>query len=1491
MRTFTLQELLTFWGITSAEIVGQFVPEKLTPEKTGNKALMGNLMGYDQTGKRGKGKILMHPDGQKRLVVRVDLVEQHLEPYFYYRFKICTGDNQQIVAIDTAYPFEQVDNPYQEIIRKQFYEYSAPKSDLTVALLLNEITNRMYSSNDRVLYEIMQNADDMPTQRIDGRENAVGLEIQCSQSYVFIMHNALPFSQQDVESITSAAQSTKLYDQKKTGYKGIGFKSIFTETLHKVIIRSGGFQFKFDRHDPVFKNFEKMYLTNHPWQGNTTESRTAFLEQHEDRMADFMDIRHIPWQLKPIWVDTGLDEEIRQSNFRKAAYTVSIAIKRSPADTVSFIGDITNVLKDSRFLLYLRNLTEINFNTSTPIRLTSTRRVLANNAMLRETQVTINRNNRLEHAYIVWQRSIECSDEAFAHAGLDLKYSTEIRANATRRIIVDLDGNKRDVPDKVASFSEVQIYFAAPLVDGEVRSESDLANGNSTSFVYSYLPMNDLRIRLPFRISADFVPSSNREQIDAKSVWNYFLFYHIGYQLVKWIAYQAETGRKGDYLKLLLLPLNSGESTIKPIEEWFNKGYQQALSETAFVPDREKTLVYLNQVVINKSPLLHLFDEQFFYEFAGEEFAARMLPQSGLDTIILENQLYTDSYGVKIFTDDTLLTQLSLPAYRQLFQEQLRRSTPDIYLAILNCLNELAQQYTDKMQLISQALTFIRFGETTLSWTQLQTNPDRLVRSARTTAIEDLLPLLGFTLSDAYLSDYRSLLSVLQTEQTYLSDNLKLYRWVAAKTDKNQLTPDQKKRLLDFFADDDFKGVRTGSYADELRLFQGNDDVTRPLSKLLSNSIIGLPYWLAGLVIPKHEQQNLGVFTKHLITENTLFEKVFCHSETVQVITAKLTDDDIDDWCDALSYYDKKAEKTPNGGSIDKSKLPWLCTRTGRQFKSATEVYYSVVLNSTDAGEIIELLTDWTLPHPKSRETIECFDLGRHTRQINIADATLKSAVVLRQEQAILLLDFLAAANNKTKFFQKWHFVVIDNGFTLTAANGALAYTAEVATDEFINVNGLATQLKAVPVALATHPALEKLGVLAGADLLMWLVKNKPVLALTQFVVNNRDNKLSESFLEKLPSISLRSDALYTASSPESQLIRLARRIYAEKDNKTEQESFVTGLRTKMLLDGSKPDSRFYLEDVKVGEKTTFRLSELLPIYADSSLLIDKLERNVEGLEKEDQKFLRSHLFRAVQKKISDIELELRELPDLYLTPLRTAFLLKCAQVEPARFSNPLAFFNANIFDDYFNNRNDTNALNESNAEFLSHLQTYSLNLNDLGFHFHGLDLENLVDSPEAIDTEIFPQWLDTWIKGDRKRRSLLHSWGINGPDSEVVKLRNAFRAGETNVAKELATNLRSSKQLLLNTLEWLYENQSVSPFARLLPVIDTILSYVADEVDGRKYVPVRLPKTEPTYQLIEYQNQSLHVYHQEWGEHTADVLNHIRSENGYLIEADWSGF
>lgn len=156
-----------------------------------------------------------------------------------------------------------------------------------------------------MFFELIQNADDASAQK------GVNVKIRTIGDYLVIKHNGFAFSKDDFEAITSAANGTKKANENKTGYKGIGFKSVFTDS-EEVIIFTGGYKFKFDRNEPIFRNFEDFYFKINNFA--TEQQKLDFLRTFQSEKKKFEGVKDIPWQLEPIWTEQ-LPCELKTSDY------------------------------------------------------------------------------------------------------------------------------------------------------------------------------------------------------------------------------------------------------------------------------------------------------------------------------------------------------------------------------------------------------------------------------------------------------------------------------------------------------------------------------------------------------------------------------------------------------------------------------------------------------------------------------------------------------------------------------------------------------------------------------------------------------------------------------------------------------------------------------------------------------------------------------------------------------------------------------------------------------------------------------------------------------------------------------------------------------------------------------------------------------------------------------------------------------------------------
>ncbi|WDO12327.1 DUF3883 domain-containing protein [Flavobacterium sp. WW92] len=186
-----------------------------------------------------------------------------------------------------------------------------PSQARAMTKLLNIVSSDIYTESQRFFYEMIQNADDSCSLDnnsvfIDFRDNAL-----------IISHNGEQFSEEDIDSITDAGASTKTSKKATTGFKGIGFKSVFMKSK-RVSIFSGGFQFRFDK-DAVTKDY--------------------------------------PWQTIPIWTELNdLPENLRDT-VEGLSHPVITIIEM--ADAHELRNSLNELLGQGQILLFLRRVCKI----------------------------------------------------------------------------------------------------------------------------------------------------------------------------------------------------------------------------------------------------------------------------------------------------------------------------------------------------------------------------------------------------------------------------------------------------------------------------------------------------------------------------------------------------------------------------------------------------------------------------------------------------------------------------------------------------------------------------------------------------------------------------------------------------------------------------------------------------------------------------------------------------------------------------------------------------------------------------------------------------------------------------------------------------------------------------------------------------------------------------------------------------------------------------
>ena len=165
-----------------------------------------------------------------------------------------------------------------EQLNKQKSNYTSPESSQDIANSLESLSTDIYTDSKRFIYEMLQNADDASSS-----SGKLEIQIQIIGQYLVISHKGEMFTEIDIESICSVGDGNKKGDENKTGFKGIGFKSVFSHSDY-VIINSGNYCFRFDKN-----NWKNHWCTS--W-GNEQDWKNKRMNRGKckNALADYSDL-------------------------------------------------------------------------------------------------------------------------------------------------------------------------------------------------------------------------------------------------------------------------------------------------------------------------------------------------------------------------------------------------------------------------------------------------------------------------------------------------------------------------------------------------------------------------------------------------------------------------------------------------------------------------------------------------------------------------------------------------------------------------------------------------------------------------------------------------------------------------------------------------------------------------------------------------------------------------------------------------------------------------------------------------------------------------------------------------------------------------------------------------------------------------------------------------------------------------------------------------
>ena len=1401
---------------------------------------------------------------------------------YYYEFSvhhlINSKKNTEFLIIDTKKqpPIELNINPYQEIVRLRYERLDNPEANKMIANLMREIGKGLYSSKQRMIFELLQNADDTPA----GDE--VHFYIDTVKDYFLIMHNGIPFNRDDVEAITSAAESTKRHDRKKTGYKGIGFKSVFTDS-EEVIIKSGGFLFSFMRNYNGFESFDSFYFNKQRYIDYPKLLDEDKLKYTKQRKV-FHGNTDIPWQLIPIWQD-NLPEVLQETRFVQFGYNnnVGIAIKFGEEKIKDYLDAVTAFALKPHFMLFLRNVTLFkSFKNQIEIKKSG------------NNPITIEKKNWDGDDVVIKYfkkeiDNIEVNDESISKEGIQIFKRERINeyGEVSHYFSYDSEGVKEieSIPPKLAAFDKTTITLASPIINNKLQAEPAYLRGRLTSSFFTYLPMKEQRIALPFLINADFVPDSSREKLQGDNLWNEYIIAKIARNHVLWLKELADQCVQlqqvhQEYLSLLLKEKLSEDDTINPIINKYNDIYFDLIYDEQFILSDDWKALNTSEIILDEIGISKILGEDAFYAISE---TSRRLPNKAINS----KYLFYDYLDITKFSLSDFCSKLKRNSSSiDKFRESILNLDENNYKNFLDWLNELAKEsIVDKSWLLY--LPFIRIGNYIFSYNEICEDEESkyLNNDTRIDTVKDILIKLGFEVGNVILDNYENIWDKLDA---YKNSDTDIYDIIKENENLSLLIPEEKNRLLLFIKGLD--GIGDTKYAQSLALFsnQNQNKDRKPLGKLISNNIENLPEWLIPLRIDIEEENALDqLFRKYLITEKELLSKIFIDPETFKEITINIGENNLDKFYDYLSTF-IKYHKTENNNRIQLngvSDVPWLYINKTKQFVTGENAFFPDSLLKLDKSQyanvryIIEGTTNLSTPDYSSFNLINELNLG--SLKVNFTNLVAELSCISNEKvqmscnyELLVMADFIdwLVANNETNFL-KYNLIVSDNDkYGIIPSDGKNHYYSDDhSLNDFITIQELTTDSFLLLDNKIYNDNCKKIG-LYEDDMLIeklidWGCTN---IDFSKFISLSVKPQISLKYLLSINKIEIDTNQKYDSVTDINKVFSLAL-----NNNLLINEDY-NKFRSKILVDTCPLLERAISDDIyfsQTQKELKTKLSEVLPEFKDKVYSLSKVLDSFENIDKSKLK----KFFEPIRISTNRIYSELQQKFSEY-DAIQTFFLLYYQKYVNS--ANP--FQNKSNFLTLFDK--DITKYQTAAQLFLTVSQKENFNDFPMDFKFPDFNPKNTVIEENYIhDGEKMPVWVSNWIEGEDKeaRISYLKLLGINDLSSPVVMLRKAIFEGDSDM--DAPRGNLSNKVLFTNTLNWMKDNiskcKSIFNDDLLKPLYNRAYSIglSINEIP----VPVINNIHEMTYNLVSYQQgQIFHKFNSNWGEYQEVIFQQLSRNN-----------
>ena len=792
LYNLSLVDLLKYAGHDSNEFIGQ-------AKQYHYGLFIENLYSANE---QQRGKLLIDPIFGYNLRAIVPNPDSNIEENRYYKVKLKLVDKLKRLDRNQLFQFtavniEETDNPYKADVNLTFEKFTSPAGNVATAHLLAEVGKNMYSSKDRMFFELIQNADDAAS------EKGVLINVKTSGDYLIVRHNGNSFDKDDFEAITSAANGTKKANENKTGYKGIGFKSVFTDS-EKVFIKTGGYQFKFDRSDDRFTDFESFYFLVNKLQ--TEKQQSSFLKKFHSEYTRFKGVVDIPWQLEPIWIDNfppELGDDFIFSN-------VAIALKLGETKIVDNNGyrqAIEDIIRNPRFMLFLRKTKRIDFNELSVSKQTSGDAITLKNSFCK---TRIEKFQRIDF-------EVDVNNTAFEEHGIDVRIDIE-EQDETGKIIeakfVDIHNQElENIPKKIAINNSTEISFAIPIAeDGTLMPDKE----RSEISMFAFLPTLVKDFKFPFFINANFILDPPRQRILGDNPWNFYLMQEIARCMVRWCISLNKRHDKNALNILIPKFFEEDSADIKRLAEHFNQAYKFAIESEAFILNHKDNLAKQEEIVIDKTGLSVIVGADLFCQLLQTD---KCLPSEKIDSKILEE----DIFDVEILKFEDIINEI---INNSDFNNWYLAASDDQKKILYKWLNDNnIQTRRNDLQSFVAYLPAFQFGTDNKSYKDIveSESPNYVITTESIEPIKEILTKIGFICSDNVFDENSPLYKFIE-----MPDEVNLFDLIE-ECDFSKLETKERQSLFKTLKD--FDGVDETKLK-TIPLFRNQTGTPKPLGEM-----------------------------------------------------------------------------------------------------------------------------------------------------------------------------------------------------------------------------------------------------------------------------------------------------------------------------------------------------------------------------------------------------------------------------------------------------------------------------------------------------------------------------------------------------------------------------------------------------------------------------------------------------------------------------------